>query len=92
MPINDGLIHEKVIMIEYLRKTLKSHGFTVKIFNTDNYDRDFKAEIVFLIADYKQLSNSLSFSNNWIKFKGEEVQVLIGDGIVRRFENKKFKN
>ncbi len=90
VPINDGLIHEKVIMLEYLRKTLKSHSYTVKIFNTDNYDRNFRAEIVFLIADYKQLSHSLSFLNNWIKFKGDKVHVLIGDGIARRFKDKKF--
>ncbi len=90
VPVNDGLIHEKVIMIEYFRKQLKTIGYTVKIFNTDNYDKNFKAEIVFLIADYKQLSTSLSFSNNWIKYKGEKVSVLIGDGITRRFNNKKF--
>jgi len=88
--VDDGLIHEKVIMIEYFRKKLKANGHSVKIFNTDNYDKNFKAEIVFLIADYRQLSTSLSFSNNWIKYKGEEVGVLIGDGITRRFKNKNF--
>ncbi|MFX0022383.1 MAG: hypothetical protein ACFE9S_08645 [Candidatus Hermodarchaeota archaeon] len=90
VPVNDGLIHEKVIMIEYFRKHFKANGHSVKIFNKDNYDNKYKAEIVFLIADYKQLSKSLSFSNNWIKYKGEEVNVLIGDGITRRFDNKKF--
>ncbi len=88
--VNDGLIHEKVIMLEYFRKKLKGNGYSVKIFNTDNYDKNFKAKIVFLIADYKHLSTSLSFSNNWIKYKREEVSVLIGDGIARRFKNKKF--
>ncbi|MFW9900195.1 MAG: hypothetical protein ACFFDY_02775 [Candidatus Thorarchaeota archaeon] len=88
--VNDALIHEKVIMIEYFRKKLKAKGHTVKIFNTDNYDRDFKADVVFLIADYRQLSKSLSFSNSWIKYKGEEVSVLIGDGITRRFKNNEF--
>ncbi|MFX1481480.1 MAG: hypothetical protein ACFFCI_25660, partial [Promethearchaeota archaeon] len=88
--VNDGLIHEKVIMIDYFRKKLKANGYTVKIFNTGNYDRDYKSEIVFLIADYKQLSNSLSFSDNWIKYKGEKVSVLIGDGITRRFNNEEF--
>jgi hypothetical protein len=92
VPVNDGLIHEKVIMIEYLRKKFKSEGFTVKIFNSDNYDKFFKAEIVFLIADYRQIFKHLSFSNNWIKYKREEISVLIGDGIARRFENRKFKN
>ncbi len=88
--INDELIHEKVIMVEYFRKKLKSNGYSVKIFNTKNYDKNFKAEVVFLIADYRQLSKSLSFSNKWIKYKGEKVSVLIGDGITRRFKNKNF--
>jgi hypothetical protein len=90
VPVNDGLIHEKVIMIEYFRKHLKANGHSVKIFNKDNYNKKFQADLVFLIADYKQLSRSLSFSNNWIKYKGEEVSVLIGDGITRRFNNEKF--
>ncbi|MFW9971875.1 MAG: YheC/YheD family protein, partial [Candidatus Odinarchaeota archaeon] len=90
VPVNDALIHEKVIMIEYFRKQLKAHGNSVKIFNTDNYDKEYEADVVFLIADYHQLSISLSFSNNWFKYNGEKVSVLIGDGIVRRFDNKKF--
>ncbi len=90
VPINDGLIHEKVIMIEYLRKKLKTTGYTVKIFNTDNYDILFKAEIVFLIADYRHLSTSLSFSNKWIRYNGEKINVLIGDGITRRLKDQKF--
>ena len=90
VPINDGLIHEKVIMVEYLKKKLKVTGYSVKIFNTDNYDKHFKADIVLLIADYAQLSTSLSFSNEWIKYNGEEVSVLIGDGITRRLKDQKF--
>ncbi|MFX0035649.1 MAG: hypothetical protein ACFE9I_08415 [Candidatus Hermodarchaeota archaeon] len=90
VPVNDALIHEKVLMIEYLRKKLNTNGYTVKIFNTDNYDKHFQAEIVFLIADYKQLSTTLSFSNNWIKYKGEEINVIIGDGITRRLKDKRF--
>ena len=90
VPVNDGLIHEKVIMIEYFRKALKSKFYSVKIFNTENFEKDFKADIVFLIADYKQLSYTLSFSNNWVKYKGEEVSVLIGDGIARRLNDEKF--
>ncbi len=90
VPVNDGLIHEKVIMIEYLRKKLKENGKKVKIFNTDNYDKQFEAKIIFLIADYKQLYPTLSFSNMWVKYKGEKVSVLIGDGIARRLRDKKF--
>lgn len=90
VPVKDALIHEKVIMIEHFRKTLKSKSYTVKIFNRDNFNINFKAEIIFLIADYKQLSTSLLYSDNWIKYKGENVSVLIGDGITRRIHNENF--
>ncbi|MFW9824670.1 MAG: hypothetical protein ACFFE4_17130 [Candidatus Thorarchaeota archaeon] len=90
VPVNDALIHEKVIMIEYFRKTLKSEGYKVKIFNEDNFDIGFKAEILFLIADYKQLSTSLSYSGGWVKYKGNYVSLLIGDGIARRLNDDDF--
>lgn len=90
VPVNDALIHEKVIMIEYFRKTLKSEGHSVKIFNRESFNIDFKANIIFLIADYRHLSTSLLFSENFIKYKGEAISVLIGDGIARRINNKNF--
>ena len=90
VPVNDALIHEKVIMIEYFRKTLKSKGYKVKIFNKDNFDINFKADILFLIADYGQLATSLSYSGNWIKYIGENVNLLIGDGIARRINDEAF--
>ncbi|MHA2180462.1 MAG: hypothetical protein ACXAAH_03455 [Promethearchaeota archaeon] len=90
VPVNDALIHEKVIMIEYFRKTLKSKGYKVKIFNKENYDINFRADILFLIADYKQLSTSLSYSDFWVKYQGENVSLLIGDGIARRINDEAF--
>jgi hypothetical protein len=90
VPINDGLIHEKVIMVEYLRKKIKSNGYSLKIFNMENYNKQHKAKVVFIISDYGQLSQTLSFSNGWIWFLGERVNVLIGDGIARRLSDKKF--
>ncbi|MFX1343920.1 MAG: hypothetical protein ACFFAI_02345 [Promethearchaeota archaeon] len=90
VPVNDALIHEKVIMIDHFRKTLKSEGYMVKIFNRENFNIDFHAKIIFLIADYRQLSTSLSFSEGVIKYKGEIISVLIGDGITRRLNDKNF--
>ncbi|MHA1985628.1 MAG: YheC/YheD family protein [Promethearchaeota archaeon] len=90
VPVNDALIHEKVIMIEFFRKTLKSKGYKVKIFNKDNFNIYFDAEIIFLIADYKQLSTTLSYSENWVRYNGENVNLLIGDGIARRINNEDF--
>ncbi|MHA1933456.1 MAG: hypothetical protein ACW96X_13005 [Promethearchaeota archaeon] len=90
VPVKDALIHEKVIMIEYFRKTLKSKGYKVKIFNKDNYNINFRADILFLIADYKQLSTSLSYSEFWVKYQGDRVSLLIGDGIARRINDEAF--
>jgi hypothetical protein len=92
VPINDSLIHEKVILIEYLRKRLKGEGFSLKIFNMDNYDKDHKAKLIFLVADYKQLSGKLTYKSHWVKFNGENVSVLIGDGIARRINDSNFQS
>jgi hypothetical protein len=91
VPTNDGLIHEKVIMVEFLRKKIESNGYSLKIFNSDNYDKDYEAKVVFLISDYKHLSQTLSYSNGWVWYLGERVNVLIGDGIARRLRDKKFE-
>lgn len=91
VPINDGLIHEKVIMLEYLRKNLKKIGYSVDIFNIQNFFEDFKADVAFLIADYKQISKRLSYSDGWVKlYDTARVNVLIGDGIARRLHDKEF--
>ena len=41
VPINDGLIHEKVIMIEYLRKKAIAKGLSVGIYYIKNFPHDF---------------------------------------------------
>jgi len=92
VPVNDALIHEKVIMVEFFRKKIKSMGYSLKIFNSDSYDKEHRAEIVFLIADYKELDQTLTFSNGWVKYLGEKVNVLIGDGIARRLHDEEFVN
>ncbi|MFX1276882.1 MAG: hypothetical protein ACFFAT_17805, partial [Promethearchaeota archaeon] len=91
VPIEDGLIHEKVIMLEYLRNKIKEKNLTVKIYNINNFSTEFEADVAFLIADYKELSSTLSFSDNWVLIKKEaKVSVLIGDGVARRLNNDEF--
>jgi len=91
VPINDGLIHEKVIMIEYLRQKVISKKLSVGIYNIHNIPPEFEEDVVFLIADYKQLSTTLSFSDNWILFNNmSKVSVLLGDGIARRIHDDEF--
>jgi len=91
VPVEDALIHEKVLMIDHYRKALKSKGLTIGLFNAETFSSVFNADINFLIADYRQLSNSLSFSDNWIKYNGNEVSVLIGDGSARRLKDLDFE-
>jgi hypothetical protein len=92
VPIKDGLIHEKVIMLEHFRKRLESYKKTTKIYNIHNFSGDFECDVAFLIADYKQLSTRISFDENWVKFEDSNVSVLIGDGIARRIHNNEFHN
>ena len=90
VPINDGLFHEKVIMVDYFRKKLQRRNLNVEIFDIKTFNQAFEGDVVFLIADYKQLSTTLSFSDNWVKFNGQKISVLVGDGIVRRLHDDKF--
>jgi len=91
VPINDGLIHEKVIMIEYLRKKIIEKNLTVDIYNINNFSHDFEVDVAILIADYKQLSATLSFSERWVKFNEiSKISVLLADGIARRLHDDEF--
>lgn len=92
VPIADGLIHEKAIMISYLREKLEKRNLKIGIYNVVNFDSNFMEDIAFLIADYGELSTKISFKENWIKFNNTNVNILIGDGVARRFKNKKFEN
>ncbi|TXT57206.1 MAG: hypothetical protein BAJALOKI1v1_1840003 [Promethearchaeota archaeon] len=91
VPINDGLIHEKALLLDYLRNKITQKGFKTRVFNVYTYKSNFTEDIAFLIADYQQLLSTLSFENYWVKFKNDKVNVLIGDGIARRIEDPQFK-
>ncbi|TFG30726.1 MAG: hypothetical protein EU532_00095 [Promethearchaeota archaeon] len=90
IPINDGLFHEKIMMLNYFRQKLQSRNLRVEIFDIKNFTPAFEGDIAFLIADYKQLSTTLSFSDNWVKINDQKISILIGDGIARRLDNKEF--
>ena len=92
VPINDGLIHEKVIMVDYFRKKIQKKNLIVEIFDIKNFNQSFKGDVAFLIADYKQLSTTLSFSENWVRINRQKISTLIGDGIARRLHNAEFAN
>jgi len=91
VPIEDGLIHEKVIMLNYIRNRLNDRNKSVKIYNIDNFSKEFEVDVAIIVADYKQLSTTLSFSENWVEIKdGARISVLIGDGIARRLHDDEF--
>ena len=90
IPTNDGLFHEKVLMVDYFRKKLQKRNLNVELFDIKNFNHAFEGNIAFLIADYKQLSTSLSFSDNWVKLNEQKISVLIGDGIARRLHDDEF--
>ncbi len=92
IPPEDGLIHEKLLLIEHLRKCLRKTGKTMSVCDIHSVKKNLKFDIVFIIADYRQLSGTLSYSNNWVLLNGEKISVLIGDGIARRLANKQFQD
>lgn len=92
VPVNDGLIHEKVIVIDYLRKKIiERNGLSVGIYNLDTFTPEYNEDVAFLIADYKQLNNRLAFSKPWVLLNDSvKIHVLIGDGIARRIHDEGF--
>ncbi|MFO7794790.1 MAG: hypothetical protein ACQERB_06890 [Promethearchaeati archaeon] len=91
IPVGDGLIHEKALMISYLRENLEKRHLTIGLSEMNSFTPKFSEDVMFLIVDYKQLSKTLSYKNNWIKFNGNNVDVLIGDGVSRRLTDDDFK-
>lgn len=86
MPIDD-LLQEKIMLIEFLKKAYQREGIKVAFYHALNYPPLLRGDedITIIISDYNSITPSLIYEDNYIKFKGEKVNVLIGDGIARRF-------
>jgi len=84
---NDLLFQEKIILAEFLKSKYEIEGFSVGIFNSFNFEPSFVSnfDIIIIIANYNNLLEHLSFKNDYITFKGQNINILIGDGIARRF-------
>lgn len=91
VPINDGLIHEKALMISYFRKKLIKRHIKIGVYNISNFHSKFSEDIAFVIANYLELSTRISYEKKWIIFNGHKVDLLIGDGITRRLKDDNFK-
>jgi len=90
VPNSDGLIHEKILLINYLRKRISELGLSTIIFDNDNFDSNFKENIAFLIIEYKDIANKITFDGSWVRYSNIKLHVLIGDGIARRISDKLF--
>jgi hypothetical protein len=91
VPVNDGLIHEKAILISYLRDNLQKKNYKLGIYSVDDFSKETSDDIRFIVADYKQLSDRVSYNNYWVRFSGVNIQILIGDGIARRLRDDDFQ-
>ncbi|MFX0098541.1 MAG: hypothetical protein ACFFCS_03100 [Candidatus Hodarchaeota archaeon] len=85
-PVNDALLQEKILLVEFLKEKYQMEGYSVGVYNSFNFIPDIvKEDLVFVIANYNNIMDGLSYRNNHIIFKNKEIDVVIGDGVARRF-------
>ncbi|MBD3230058.1 MAG: hypothetical protein GF329_17905 [Candidatus Lokiarchaeota archaeon] len=82
---NDGLLQEKIMMIEYFKQCFEKDKKKVGIYNTFNFELSDKIDIHIILSDYSLLLEHLTYKNNFIQFKGVNLDIIIGDGVARRF-------
>ena len=84
---NDDLFQEKILLIEFLRQRYDIEGYSVGVNNSFNYDpsNPEKDDITLILSNYNNLLEHLSYQNHHIAFKENEIDLVIGDGIARRF-------
>lgn len=84
---NDMLFQEKIMLIEFMKERYEIEGYKVGVYNSFNFEKDDSKEddYVFIVTNYSNLLDHLTYKNDHVIFKGEEVDVLIGDGVARRF-------
>lgn len=90
-PIDDALLHEKIFLLEYLKKKILEIGYSVNIYTELNFKGFFTEDVAFFITDYKNIALNISFRDNWVMYKDQKVNLLIGDGIARRIKDEDFK-
>lgn len=83
---NDTIFQEKILLIEYLKHRYTIEGLEVGVYNSLNFTERKKTEdITLVIANYNNLFQGLSYRKGNVFFMGDRVDVLIGDGIARRY-------
>ncbi|TFF86553.1 MAG: hypothetical protein EU551_01205 [Promethearchaeota archaeon] len=82
---NDGLLQEKILMIEYLKNHYEGKGLKVAVYNTNSFEFSGDFDIIIIFSDYSVLLKHLTYKDYYIHFKGKNIDVVIGDGVARRF-------
>lgn len=90
-PIDDALLHEKIFLLEYLKKKILEIGYSVNIYTELNFKGFFTEDVAFFITDYKNIALNISFKDNWVMYKDQKINLLVGDGIARRIKEEDFK-
>ena len=85
----DGLYQEKVMLGEYLKYRYGKEGIRVGIYNVFNYNtpQEKNEDILLIYSNYKNLFEFLDYKNKYITFMDDNIHVVIGDGIIRRFSD-----
>lgn len=85
--LSDGLYQEKIMLMEYLKAIFEAESHRVEIFTPATFNplqcSDY--DISFLVADYNSLIPDLIYQDKRVFYQDMPVDLLIGDGIARRF-------
>ncbi|MFX1294299.1 MAG: hypothetical protein ACFFD2_05500 [Promethearchaeota archaeon] len=83
----DDLLQEKILLIDYLTHQYKREGLDLKFYNllTFNPSQKRNEDISVILSSYEDLIQFLDYKNQYITFQGIPLDVIIGDGVARRF-------
>lgn len=85
-PNKDLILYEKIILGQDLVKKLQKNNPQAEVVHVNNLTaKRLKQGNLVILGPYKDILPRLSvFKNNFVYFDGKQVDILIGDGIVRR--------
>lgn len=85
-PNSDLLLYEKIVLAEYLEKSLGKQSVDAEVVQVENLTpKRLKRGNLIILGPYEKILPRLSvFKNHFVYFDGKQVDVLIGDGIARR--------
>ena len=84
---NDDLFQEKILLTEFLKGRYEVEGDSVQIYNSYNYNPQESNgnDKTIIISNYNNILENLSYKNQHIAFKDKKIDIIIGDGVARRF-------